>query len=1159
MAVRFVLGRAGAGKTHHCLESIRRGLAESPLGPGLIMLVPEQATAQIERALLAGANIKGTFRAQVLSFRRLAYKVLAGTGQTKGIIPSVAERMILRHVLNTQRERLKVYGEVAGRAGLVNKLLENLKEFIAERVDPSRLQQTTEQIDNPQLAEKLHDLAVVLAAYQEYLDRHGLERTAGLDELAERIERTEWLESARVWVDGFAGFTGQEIEVLTGLGRRCRGMEICLLMDADYSGQAGGKDPLRLFSQTEQTYQKLSEAFLRAGVGIEKPLRLAQAGRGSEAELARLEANLFGSGQVSAEPASRIKLVETADRRSEADAVVAEILRLSRAGGMRYRDMAIIVRDLSVYHDLLAAALAEHGIPFFIDRRYSLAHHAAVELLRSALAVLVEDFSQQALRGLLKTGLLGIEQQRLDQLENYILAHDIRGAGNWLGRDWQYGGHMVLPGDVEDAEDQLQENLTQINATRREVMESLGDWLKLTEQPGQKKKVRNWAELIVQLLERLKLKEQLSGWANEAEQEGRAELAQQHRRVWECLVELLEQMIEVLADEQVELAELADILQASMADFTLGLVPAKLDQVLVGSVQRSRHPSLRAVFVIGVNEGVFPRVAAEDAVLSDRERTLLGQRDLSLGPTAEELFFRERLLGYIALTRPTDFLWVSYSAADEGGRALNGSVFVGELLRAVPGLEIEQRAGSGWLDTPEQATSRNRLAGALAGRFRAGLDDLPREITAKWLAAYDWLARRDDVARVKGILSSLAYENKAKLEKQIKPALMGHTVRSSKTGLESFAACPFQHFVGQLLKLQEREDAGVKDVDLGRLYHRAMERLGQELIDQKSRLAKMGRAQAVGRITEISRDLVEKLAQTAPAMQTGRNRFLAGYMGEHLARAVAGGHLRSGLGEMYPMAVEQGFGISTAQDKQTKSWPALYMGLGKGQAMELRGVIDLLELAQVAESNGPKRYAVVYDYKRSRAKRFRLSMAYYGLDLQLLIYLLAVRELGPEGLGVGRIEPVGGFYISLKGAVMASGRADAETEPGEDELLSRSRPRGLFRKDKLCLLDRTPVGRLRAVHGTVNQDGTLHKRQGDGLSAEDFETVLAYGRKVVRKLGHEILAGLISVYPYRAGGQVPCTYCKYKSLCRIDPLITKHKELDITDDREALEQMRQDK
>ncbi|MCK4851445.1 MAG: exodeoxyribonuclease V subunit gamma, partial [Phycisphaerae bacterium] len=342
----------------------------------------------------------------------------------------------------------------------------------------------------------------------------------------------------------------------------------------------------------------------------------------SHPELAGLEEHLFGPGKGKGKTVSKVTLREAADRRSEVEAVVRQIVRLSRGGKdpLRYRDMAVIVRDLSAYDDLLAGSLAEQGIPFFIDRRYSLAHHGLVQVVRSALAVVEEDFSVQAVRALLKTGLLGIEQEQLDRLENYILAHGIKGTRSWWDDDWSFGGHMVLPGDAEDAEEGAEEDLAQINATRREMLERLGRWCEWAGGGSQKKTVKDWVGAIVELLEHLRVPEQLSSWADRAERQGRTELAQQHRRVWECLGELLGQMVAVLGEEQIGLGEFKDILEAGMADFTLGLVPPKLDQVLVGSVQRSRHPTLRAVFVIGMNEGVFPQSAGEDSVLSDRQR-----------------------------------------------------------------------------------------------------------------------------------------------------------------------------------------------------------------------------------------------------------------------------------------------------------------------------------------------------------------------------------------------------------------------------------------------------------------------------------------------------------------------------------------------------------
>ncbi|NIA07171.1 MAG: hypothetical protein GWP14_05985 [Actinobacteria bacterium] len=1159
MSVRFVLGRAGAGKTRHCLESIRAALKGNPLGPALILLVPEQATAQMERALLDGENLKGTFRAQVLSFRRLAYKVLAGTGRIAEIIPSVTERMILRHILNEHKSELKVYGAVTDRAGLVNKLLENLKELISERAEPAELQEAAEKTGNQQLTAKAFDLALLLESYQQYVDRHGLERTSALDELPSRIEQAEFLRQAHIWVDGFAGFTKQETEVLIALAKCSAAIDICLLTDPESRLSKPSNDPLRLFSQTEQTYHKLSESLAQAGVSISKqPLGLSNSSASIPAELKQLEANLFRRNRLCPEGCgaiSRIRLVEAAEHRSEVDGVVREILRLTRRKDdpLRYRDIAVIVRNFSAYHDLLASSLGEHGIPFFIDRRYNLSHHALVELLRNALALLIEDFSLQSIRGLLKTGLLGIDQQELDRLENYILAQGIKVGSSWQGEDWKHSGHIILPGDVEDATADKEEDLAKINATRQKLLRQLGQWCQWSNGSGQARKVRDWVQSIVELLERLKVPEQLSNWADEAKSEGRDELAEQHRRAWECLVELLGQMVEVLGNEQITLTELTDILNAGMAEFSLGLVPPKLDQVLIGSVERSRHPSLRAAFVIGMNEGVFPRSISEDSVLSDRERELLDSQNVRLGPTAEELFFRERLLAYIAMTRPQDYLWVSYAAADQTGKTLNPSPFVAEVLRAVPGLKTDRLAGSTEPADPALAGTTARLAASVAGQFRAGLDELPERISKRWLSAYRWLIERGKSGATKKILLSLVYRNTPHLEPRTRAKLLGQTIRTSKTALESFAACPFQHFASRLLELAEREDASVRDVDLGRLYHRAMEKLGQELIQARSRLGDMDREKAVERIRDISSNLVKKLAETEPALKIGRNQFLADYMRKHLCDAVEAGHLRSEVGRLYPVAVEQKFGI----DEKSNSWPALSFVLGKRRTLELRGIIDLLELAEGSEPKEHVRYAVVYDYKRSRERKFELSKAYYGLDLQLLIYLLVVRELGPKALDFKAIEPVGGFYVSLKGPTIS--KAKPGEKPNEDDSLSRSRPRGLFRTDRLPLIDNTECGALRAVHGTVNKDGSLRKGQGDWLDAEDFETVLEYAAKKIRGLAHEILNGKIGIEPYRLGQHVPCTYCVFHSVCRVEPLTRPYREMKTLKKDQAIEQMRQHK
>jgi len=1155
MGVRFVLGRAGSGKTAHCLDEIRRRLRVDPAeGPRLILLVPEQASFQMERALIESPDIAGFCRCEVLSFRRLAYRVLGTAGGAAAkALSKTGRMMLLRHLLSRYAGSLRVYGKVRDTVGLLRQLAGCFAEMINEQIAPAELAAACRD-DEPEhhlLYAKLHDVAVL---YQAYLDALGTERLdpAQYLELArDRLADCPWLTEAEVWVDGFAGLTRQEQATLVELARLVGRMEITLLMDPAspvVGDPTAPIEPFHLFARTERTYVGLHEAFRGAGVSLESPLLLEpQVPPRFEPHhpLAQLERGLFrtppaaGTGQAGQPVRPRsgsadracVRLIEAANRRVEVDAAVAHIQELvqRRERPLRYRQIAVIVRSLEPYHDLLSAALDAHGIPYFIDRRRGISHHAAVELIRSLARLVAEDFSCEAVGLLVKTGLLPIRQDEADAIENYVLAHGVQGRQVWERQEWGFVRRMSRGLRDDEPTEPERVQLAKINAIRSRILAALEPWLAVAgrEEPAP---ARGWAAGLYACLERLEVPQRLEAWAVQAEDDGRLDEAAEHRQLWRDLIELLDDMVDAVGDEPMTAQQFAASLEAGLSELTVGLTPPTLDQVLVGSIERSRHPELEAVLVLGLNERLFPLAGSEDVIFGDADREHLASQGLELGPTRQQRLFDEKLLAYIAMTRPSRQLWVSYAAADEYGRELAPSPFVEALRAALPEIELERRAEPAGTRQTWAIGTADELAEyvALEFRRRPPRSDDDRTIRAVWNAIYETARSQEGLRRpLAAALAGLVYSNdEAQLDPDAIAALYGQAFVASVTRLETFAACPFRHFAAYGLQLEERATAEISAIDLGVLHHAILEHVVADLCSERRSLADLDDDELAQRIETVARRIVPRLADEL-VLGDARNAYLLEQSNRELNEVLKAQRFAAQAGRFRPIATELHFGFPDSPG----SLEPLVIETPGGHRLAIRGKIDRVDVAELAQEF----LGVVVDYKHSAHRRLDLAEVYHGLSLQLIGYLLVLQQRG-ESL-VGRpIRPVAAFYVNL---VPQYERVDHPDQAGtaEPERYKPHKPRGLFDFAHLELFDRNaPVGGWsQVVSAFRTKSGSLgYADSSDALERGQLEAVLDYTRDKIGHLADELLDGRIAVEPYRLNDQMPCRFCCYGSVCRFE-------------------------
>ncbi|HSW10442.1 MAG TPA: PD-(D/E)XK nuclease family protein [Bacillota bacterium] len=1096
--LQFILGRAGTGKTHACREAILAELRRDPRGHPLLLLVPEQFSFQMERELAAAPDMQGFLRLQVLGFRRLAARVLEEVGgAARPRLTEVGRLMAVRSLLHRHRARLGLFARTARRRGFVEQLAGTLAELRAYAVDADRLEAAARRLADrgggpPGLAAKLADLIFLARAYEEYLADKFLDPDELLSLAAPCLPRSGAIQGVEVWVDGFAGFTPQEYLMLDGLFRVARRVHLSLCLDP-----AGLNAPLEdadVFFPTRDTHLRLTSRALAAGVSQDAPLMLTGGPRRFPpgGELDFLERHYERPPTAGAFPRlpRAIRLVQAADRQTEVEMAARELIRLARDEGYRWRDAAIMVRDVGSYRDHLAP-LDDHGIPYFLDERRPATHHPLVELVRSAAEIVAGGWRTAPVLRYLKTDLLPLPRDQVDRLENR-LRRWTTGGGGWPGMD-------SLPEDM-----------------RRPALGALESLLAST--GGKTLSAAEWAGHFRTFLGELEVQRRLETWQAEALAEGWVEGVQEGAQIWSSVVGVLDELASGLGDQPLEPAALPEILETGLAAIRIGMVPPALDQVLVGQVDRSRVPDVRIAMVLGVNDGEFPRPAAEDPIFDDDERELLEAEGLGLAPSSCRRALREGYLGYIALTRPSERLWVSWSCRATNGKALAPSGLVYRVRALFPGLCPTDGGPEDWL--ADERAARAGLARALR---RAGAGHL---LEPFWAQLDHWFRGRGGdaeapVAAGEGRRPSGETASPS-LPRELVAAIYGDPIRAGVTQLELFAACPHAHFLRYGLGLREPSRRELEPQDIGIWLHAAV----SSLLEAMDRQGVDWSPEASAAREQLAVDVLAATARGREAMSP-YSRFTARLLARSFRRVVGMLALHGRRSAFRPVARELAFG-------RGRALPVLEWRLGGGARLELEGRIDQVDMARGAAGS----YLRVIDHK-STVRRLSPAAVAAGVDLQLLCYLLAVDESAEQLAGGGKATVAGAFYSPLLAGFLRRSRPLSPAE-AEAARLAEFRLTGLAlaEPEAIRLMDAgqgdSPPGYL--VRVPLRRDG-LPREGAAALDRESWGGLLSAVRHRIGALGERMAAGEVGRRPFRLGADGACQRCDYRSVCGFDRLL----------------------
>jgi len=1149
MPVRFIFGPAGAGKTYFCLEWTARQLRRDPNGPPIVLLVPEQATFQMERALLCRRGLTGYTRAKVVSFRWLAREGMAAGGGADQLLADAVREVMLQQALQALADQLNVWRASVMQSGFASRALAAIDELRDASISADELMQLSERLAaadaGSELAAKLHDLACIYRQYLSVLPEGFGDHNLALDGLRTTAERLAWLCGADLLVDGFAAFTKQQYQALLAIIQCCRRSFISLCLDGHCLDNPdawlkGAFDPV------VRTYQQLIDLFKQQGVAVDRPILLDAASRyrrrfRDSRQLAAVENALAGRDTESVPPDEHaVRVVSLPTLADEVRHAAQTILKLVRSG-YRFRDIAVIVRRLDRYEHLISTTFRQYDIPFFLDVRRPANHHPLAHLVLSALRVWADNWRKGDVLAYLKTGLAGLGRRHVDQLENVVLAGGIEGPV-WYEGDWRICRKLIGREDDAEQADRLERLAQQVACWREAAIEPLRRLqvrlIGRDDLADSEFQANLLIDAVVKLIDELNIPAQLAALAQGEQRKGNIDQAQVHVQVWRQMLRLIEQLRPVLQETQMTLGQFHSLLELAFQRLTVGVVPSGLDQVLVGSIERSRHPAIQAALVLGFNDGAFPTPPAEDRILTDEDRQQLPIGELARQADPEQHFGNEKFLAYIALTRPSRFLQISYPAADTDGRPLAPSRYLATIQQALDSVTVEQHAGGPVWQHSLQTGQYLRPADLAAGwlfRLKAGfVDDADRRT---WTAVYNWMLRHCPARdRLDELLPAVTRTNRPQLSRDTARQLFGRPLRCSPSRLESFSRCPFQHFSRYGLNLQRRWLYRIEPVDLGLFRHQVMQHLFQRVADQAGGWS----GTTIEQVRRLTEQIVDELAVQEPVFAaSGKNRFVLGRVREQLADAAEVQWYAIRAGSFEPWKLELKFG----RDRACR----LQWSLPDNTEVELIGRVDRIDICRDHE----KLFAVI-DYK-SRTGPVRIRDVYHGLALQLGCYVLAARRL-LTSTAPGEWRCAGVLLAPLVGKI-ATDKGDAEDR--RKQLFAAFKHTGLMDGRYLDRFEAEHVCGDHPLYGFfITKEGRIGKRdKGPVIPAEALEALTRRIEEDIRRIAEEILNGQVSVHPYRINNDSPCSQCEYLGVCRFDPLEMEYRRLDAYSKSQVLEKL----
>ena len=1095
MSLTFMMGASGAGKTEELYKRVLQTAKEHPTRTVLV-IVPEQFSLQTMKDLITRSETKSMSNIEVLSFLRLSYRVFEELGIVPGeLLSDVGKSLLIKRVVGRLAGELRVFAANAKKAGFIDEMKSLISEFYQYGITPEALEQMRLLAkDEPVLYKKLSDIALVFRGFSESIEGKYLATETVSDVLAEVIGESALMKDCDVFFDGFTGFTPSQYGLLSKLMQLAG--HCTMTLTADEAALRAPEAEHGLFYLTLRTKAVVTRLAEEAGCPVETEVL------GTDGSLPRfmenetlqaLERGLFRYPvPAKKENDGSILFYAKMNRKAEAAFVAADIARRVRTERLRYGRIAVVTGDIAGYGELLQAECQKAGVPVFLDSKRKMFHNPCIALIRAVLQNALNGFSFDSVFRYLKSGLTEYTPEDVSILENYCLACGIRGERMWKN-EWKYRYRTRQNVD-----------LVYLNILREQIYKELSEiGSALTEGKTAGERTR----ALYGFLEGLAVEEKLREMENVFAETGDAVREAEYRQVYRNVMEILDRFMELLDTEEMSLREYIELMETALFECKVGFVPSGTDCVVIGDITRTRLTDMDVLYLVGVNEGVTPAQGSTGGLISEAEREFFKEKNVELAPTRKEAVYTEQFYLYAMLTKPRKRLIMTYSRLSSDGGALQPSYFVGRIGELFTDFSVKEEEEFPYVSLLQNDTGKAYLLDGLRRFATEGTV----EDSAFWEVYRRYMQEEEE--ETKRLLYTAFFGNATgSVEERTAKRLYGAVLYGSVTRLEKYAACAFAHFLQYGLSLEERAEYRVAAPELGNLYHMAL-----ELFTKKVREREL----SWHTLTETERDNLceESLSEASASFENGvfNGTKRNGYLVTKAARV---------LKKTVEMLQEQIKGSLF----EPRHCEAVFEHTAK--YMSLHGKIDRYDVC----CSNDKWYLRVVDYK-SGSKKFDLTELYYGLQVQLEVYLAAaLRQTAAED-GVTPV-PAGMFYFHVADPFLE------REKYSEDAVKKEFRPDGIFNNSiaSVTALDvslKAENGGLRPseasklIYAETDKEGQL-KANSKGIHEEGFETLTEFVYHKLEQEAEAILAGDTEANPYRYKKSTPCEYCNYKTVCGFD-------------------------
>ena len=1117
MGIRFVFGRAGSGKSYYCLNQIKKKLTNDKNNK-LIMLVPDQYTFQTEKKLLEYVGEKALLRAEVLSFKRMATRVFDKCGgRAINVIEDSGKNMLIYKLLKDKGEELQYFNRISKQQGFVGIVSKSITEFKKYNISEEILKEKELEIENKDLKEKVSDLASIYETFNESLHKGYIDSEDILSILAKKLKECALYNDAEIWVDEFTTFTPQQLEVLKVLAKQCKNVNITLCSDGEIQFTEGETDIFDVIKNTENRILKMMQ---ENNISYKEPVNLNKKNiyrfKDSK-ELGHIEKYFFNYPfKIYKDDCKDIRLYKANNNYSEVEWVAQDILKLVRDKGYRYKDIAVVCREIDSYDKITSVIFNEYNIPYFLDKKREILSNPLVVLIISALEILVTNWSYESVFKYVKSGLITLETNFIDKLENYILANGIKG--------YKWTRDLLTSQDEELTQEEI-EIFEYMEEIRRPI-------INLYNKIKGDVTVRKYCTALYEFLLEINAFETMDKWLDDFNNKGMQDKIKEYTQVPDIVMDMLDQAVEVLGDEVVDLKTFSKILISGFEEKEIGVIPMALDQVNIGDIARIKGRDVKALYIVGANDGVLPSANKDEGILSDEDRIELKSMGIELASDTRSRVFEEQFMVYTALTIPSNYLMITYPMADFEGKSLRPSIIIPRLKKILPRLKEESEIFNNNLfnDKYHNITAPvptfNELIEALRREYEK------EEIEPYWVETFKWFEENEEFKdRTKIIFNGLNYTNLVEKipREKIKRLYSNDNGRLmfSVSRIEKYAQCPFSYYVQYGLKAKDRKVYEFTAPDLGSFMHDILDQFTNKIRKENILWGDLTK----DRCAEIVNELVNsKLKNETNSILNSNKKYQ--YFSERFKKTITKSvtviseQMRKGEFDIFKSEFDFG---------DFKDSDPIKLELPSKETVYLKGRVDRIDKVDL---NG-ETYIRIVDYK-SGSKSFDLNELYYGIQIQLLVYLDAILKNSEQILKT-QCMPGGILYFKIDNPIIKSKKALTEEEI-QVEVLKKLKMDGLLLKNVELVksMDRDMETYSLIIPAAFKKDGDFTSTSSV-VTESQFELLRKYVNDKMIEICEEMLSGEVKIEPCKSSKVTYCDYCDYSSICQFDTSIKDNK------------------